>query len=149
VRVGPAPSHQTSVPGEECRRCHAEACPAGAGEQPAERGKERPVCGLIRGTTDLASEHGDLVAQHEQLDVVGALGASRKDGELQQAPENEVDERPEPATHPVPSHRGTVAAPSYLQKSLLSGAIGFSDSTVRRRRSRAWASPADRLLARP
>jgi hypothetical protein len=71
------------MPGENRRRRDAEACPPGAGEQSAECGEESPVSWLIGGTSNLASEHGDLVAQGQQLDVVGALRADHQGNKLQ------------------------------------------------------------------
>jgi hypothetical protein len=44
------------------------------------------------------------VAKCEELDLHGIVAASREDGELEQAADGEVDEGPQPAAHPVPSH---------------------------------------------
>ena len=48
-----------------------ETAPPPSREQPAERSKDRSVCGSVANATmELPLEHADLVAQHHQLDVL-------------------------------------------------------------------------------
>jgi hypothetical protein len=92
------------VPGERRCRRHAEDTPADARAQAAERGQQRSVSGLVGRPSDLASEHGGVVTQCEELDPLGIVAASREDGELEQAADGKLDEGPQPAALPVPSH---------------------------------------------
>jgi hypothetical protein len=50
-----------------------EARPAGSGQDAADRGEQGAVGGLELGSWDLAVEHGELVAQHEDLQVLGSV----------------------------------------------------------------------------
>ena len=55
------------------------------GQQPGQRGQDRAISPGQPGSLDVALEYRDLVAQDEDLDVLGAVGAG---------------EQNEPAGHP-------------------------------------------------
>ncbi len=46
-------------------------------------------------SVDLAAEHRDLVAQHEDFDLCGALAAQHQNQELEEASQRAVGKRPE------------------------------------------------------
>lgn len=115
------------MPGEERLGRHRKAEPGSAGEDAVQRSQEDTVGGLVGRTSDLASEHGDLVAQGKQLDLIGALRAHHDGDKLEYASDTEVDESPKAATRPVPSHRRTVAHTIRVRKALVSDAIGYSE----------------------
>jgi len=114
VRIGPAPRDEATVPGEERLGCHREAAPERAGEEATQCSQEDAVGGLIGRTADLASEHGDLVSQDQELDVLLALGANSEEDELEESADGNECERPELASCSVPSHRanGSRAGPA-------------------------------------
>jgi hypothetical protein len=43
----------------------------------------------------LAAQHCDLMAQHEDLDLLGPFMAQRQHNQLEDAPQRKVDKRPE------------------------------------------------------
>jgi hypothetical protein len=49
-----------------------------AGQQPGQRGQDRPVSPRQSRCLDLTLEYGDLVTQHQDLSVLGAVGAASK-----------------------------------------------------------------------
>jgi len=102
--IGPSSGNEPTVPGEQRLGRHREAGPARAGEEATQRRQERTIGGLVGKTSDLASEHSDLVTQRQQFDLVGALRANHQDSQLQQASEREVGESPQSALHPRPPH---------------------------------------------
>ena len=65
---------------------------AAAGQQPGQRGQDRPVRpGQPRGP-DLALEHGDLVAQEEDLGVLGPVGAGEQGKPAEDAEHRQISE---------------------------------------------------------
>jgi hypothetical protein len=57
-------------------------------------------------SVDLAAEHRDLVAQHEGLDLCGAVTTQHQNQELEDASQRAVGKRPEhrSAIMPAPAH---------------------------------------------
>jgi hypothetical protein len=72
VRVGPRAGDQASVPAQQRLGLHEEARPLGAWQCPAERGEQGAVSGLEPGTCYLSAQHGELVAQNQDLQVLAA-----------------------------------------------------------------------------
>jgi len=98
------PGYKPTVPGEQRLGRHQEAAPARAGEEATQRRQEGTVGGLVGRTSHLTSQHDDLVAQGQQLDLVGPFRPHQDDDKLEHMAKSEVDEGPKPATHPVPPH---------------------------------------------
>ncbi len=92
VWVGPGAGDQPTVPAQQRLGLDQEAGPAGSGEHPADRGEQGSVGGLELGTWALAAEHGDLVAQDEDLQVLGGVAAGEQGEELDGAAYGEVGE---------------------------------------------------------
>ena len=63
-----------------------------AGQQPGQRGQDRPVGPRQLRRLDLALEHGDLVAKDEDLSVLGAVGAGEQSEPAEYPEHQEVDE---------------------------------------------------------
>jgi hypothetical protein len=78
----------------------------------------------------LAAKYDNLVAQCQQFDLVGTLGATRQDAEPEQAPNCEVYEGPQQSPRSSPSHRWDGSRDGRSSdKPLVAGAIMFSDTT--------------------
>jgi hypothetical protein len=71
---------------------HQEAGPAGSREDAADRGEQRPIGRLQLGTWDLSAQDGELVAQHEDFQVLGGLATSQQHEQLDRAAERQVGE---------------------------------------------------------
>jgi hypothetical protein len=72
------PSYEVGVPAQKGPRGddQAQLAELVSGQQPGQGGQDRAVCpGQPRGL-DLPLEHGNLVPQDEDLDVLGAVGTS-------------------------------------------------------------------------
>jgi hypothetical protein len=74
------PSDQIGVPAQEGSRGDDQAHPAelAAGQQPGQRGQDRPVSPRQPRGPGLALEHGDLVAQDQDLGVLDAVGPGQQ-----------------------------------------------------------------------
>jgi hypothetical protein len=85
------------MPAQKClRRHHQSVAPAGR-EQAREGRKQRAICWQQQGAPLLPSEHGQLMPQHEQLNVFGELAAAVRDQQPQHSREGEIGERKEHA----------------------------------------------------
>jgi hypothetical protein len=88
------PPDVVGVPAQEGARGddQAQLAELAAGQQPGQRGHDRPVGpGQPRGL-DLALEHGDLMAQDEDLGVLGAVGAGQQGEPAEHAEHHQVSE---------------------------------------------------------
>jgi hypothetical protein len=65
--VGPAPANKRAVPAKDRLRCDEERTPVLARYETSEEGNEGTVGPGEAGTSDLAAQHGELVAQYEDL----------------------------------------------------------------------------------
>jgi hypothetical protein len=68
-----------------------ERTPALAREQPARGGQERAVGGPKRGPRDLAAQDGELMTEHDDLELLELLGAAGERDELKQASQGDVE----------------------------------------------------------
>jgi hypothetical protein len=73
------------VPAQQGLRLDEEAGPAGPGQDAADGGEQRPVGGLELGSWSLAAEDGELVAQNEDLKILGGI-ATGEEGEQLDGP---------------------------------------------------------------
>jgi hypothetical protein len=92
VQVGPGADDQAAVPAQQRLRLHKAARPARPGQHAADRGQQRPVGGLQPESWDLAAQDGELVAEHQDLKVFGAIAAGRQPEQLDGAAQREVGE---------------------------------------------------------
>jgi hypothetical protein len=70
------------VPAQQRLGRDQEARPAGAGQHAADRGEQRPVGGLEPGPRDLAAQDGELLAQDQDLEILGGVTASEQHQQL-------------------------------------------------------------------
>ena len=63
-----------------------------AGQQPGQRGQDRPVGPRQPRSPGLALEHGDLVAQDQDLGVLGPVGAGEQGEPAEHAEHRQVGE---------------------------------------------------------
>jgi hypothetical protein len=82
LRRGYAQRRLTKVgmPAEQGTRGHEQAqlAKVPAGQQPGQRGQDRPIGRGQPRSPDLAPEHGDLLAQQEDLGVLGLVRAGEQ-----------------------------------------------------------------------
>jgi hypothetical protein len=76
--VGPAAGDEPPVPAEQRLGADEERRPAPPRQGAREPGQQRPIGELELGPGDLATEHGELVAQDEDLDLLGLLAAQEE-----------------------------------------------------------------------
>jgi hypothetical protein len=93
---------------QQRRRSDEKRAPARLRQQPAGRGEEDPVGGAQLRRADLAAQHCELVAQHDDLEFLEPVRAKAQRRELQNASKYEVAERPEQETG-SPENGGTGA----------------------------------------
>jgi hypothetical protein len=95
VRISPAPGDQISVPAQQRRRSHDEHAPRRAAQQPRQRGEKDSIGPVKIRSVSVAAEHGDLVAQDEDFDLLGSVTAQYQNQELEDASQRGVGKRPE------------------------------------------------------
>jgi hypothetical protein len=66
--------------------------PGSSGQNAADRGKQRPIGRLERRPWGLAAQHGELVTQHRDLEVLGGVTAGQQGEELDGAAQRQVGE---------------------------------------------------------
>ena len=93
------------MPTQKRLRRHDQPVSAPLRKHAGERGEEGTIGRPQRGALFLPSEHGELMSQHEQLDVFGDLAAPASDKQPQHSREGEIGEGkqhplmlPEPTT---------------------------------------------------
>ena len=92
MRVGPTAGDQAPVPAQQGLGLHKEARPAGSRQHPADRGQQRPISGLQPGTWDLPPQDGQLMAEDEELQVLGGVAAGEQHEQLDGATPRNVGE---------------------------------------------------------
>ena len=73
-RVGPAAGDEAGVPAQQGSRRHQPQPAQLRGQQPAQRAEERAVDPAQRRAWVVSAQHGNLVAEHQDLDVLGCVG---------------------------------------------------------------------------
>jgi hypothetical protein len=72
----PSAAHELSVPAQQRLRRHDQPVPTARREHPAQRGEKSAIGCSKRRPWLLPAEHQQLMAQNEQLDVLGELAAA-------------------------------------------------------------------------
>jgi hypothetical protein len=85
MRVGPGAGDQTAMPAQQRVRPDEEARPARSRQHATDGGEQGPVCRLQPGTWELATQHGELVAQDEDLQILGSFAAAEQGEQLDRA----------------------------------------------------------------
>ncbi len=89
------------MPTQKRLRRHDELVSAPLRKHAGKRGEEGTIGRPQRGALFLLSEHGELMSQHEQLDVFGDLAAPASDKQPQHSREGEIGEIGEGKQHPL------------------------------------------------
>ena len=71
VRISPLPRDQAAMPPEHGAGCDQPVHPQPSGQEADQRGEHRAVRPVQSWPWMGAAQHGDLVPQHQQLDVLG------------------------------------------------------------------------------
>jgi hypothetical protein len=87
---------EASVPTQPRVGLHHEQRPAVTAERTRERGKDGGVVGFETRTRDLALQHRELVAQHEDLEIFGAIASTAQHEEVEYEADKTVDTRHTP-----------------------------------------------------
>src|ERR1019366_9077256 len=91
VRVGPALLDQRAVPAQDRRWADEERSPVFSRNKTGQEGDEGPVGPGEAGTGDLAVQHGQLVAEYEDLSVLGRGIHPMDANDLNDAPDGTVE----------------------------------------------------------
>ena len=83
----------------------AEGYPSRTGMQTPQGGQQCTIGGLVCATPHLAPKDCHFVAKGEQLDFLELFGTKEQEDQLEEVMDSEIDEGPQLATYPVPSHR--------------------------------------------
>jgi hypothetical protein len=75
--VGPGAGDQAAMPSQQCLGGDKEAGPAGSWQRAADRGEQCPIGGFEPGSWGLAAQHGELVAEDQELEVLGGVPRGR------------------------------------------------------------------------
>ena len=106
--IGPLSPHELAVPAQQGLRRDQQTMAARGRQQTTGRGYQRAVTRSQLRTLDLPTQDLELMAQHEQLDVLDVNVPAAADQQLQQRHEGEVGERHEhhailPGPHDKPA----------------------------------------------
>ena len=98
----PVTGDAATVPLEQGVGCDDPACSTWAGERGGDRAEHGAVSVVDGGSVDLTAEDGELVAEHDDLEVLGAARADREAGKHgDEAVENAGDSRSASAAFPL------------------------------------------------
>src|ERR1019366_4539073 len=92
VWVGPPSPDESALPVEDRPWCDQKRAPSLARHETGEEGDEGPIGPGEAGTGDLTTQNCQLVAQHENLRVLGHLVHPIHEDQLEDAPEEPVEE---------------------------------------------------------
>jgi hypothetical protein len=95
LRIGPLLSDQAAVPGQQAAWGCDPVQPKAAGHQPCQRGEYRPVSPVRPRAGDLPPQHRDLVAEDQDLYVLGGVAARQQGKPAERADYGQVDESDE------------------------------------------------------
>jgi len=97
--VRPLPAYELAVPSEQGRRADEEGDPAIPRDRPTGRREQDPIDGPELGSACGPLQHPELVAEDEDLEVLGAVVPVRSttpDEQTDEGADDEVEERPHP-----------------------------------------------------
>lgn len=95
VRVGPASAHHAAMPGDQRIGRDDERRPPGPREDPTQQGQPGSVLRLEPRARLLTAKDVELVAQHEDLNLVRLAPPEAERHQHDGAAEHEIDERPQ------------------------------------------------------
>ena len=118
-RVCPSPTDHPAVPGDQRVGRDHERRPPRPREDPTEQRQPRAVLRLEPRARLLTTKDVELVAQHEDLDLVRLPPAEAEHRELDDAAEREVDERPRHGISKTPVGRREAATLSTESSTMI------------------------------
>jgi hypothetical protein len=92
VRVGTAARNEPAMPGQERLRPRRERGPRAARKHPAERRHQDPVLRVEGRPPDLAAEDRQLVAEHEDLELLRSIATAEEHDEVEQATDDDAQD---------------------------------------------------------
>jgi len=92
VRISPLARDQAAMPPEHGAGCHQAVHPRRSGQEADQRSEHRAVRPVQPWPRLGAAQHGDLVPQHQQLDVLGRRRAAEQDQPAAQPDEDQVEQ---------------------------------------------------------
>src|ERR1035437_6634281 len=93
------------MPARDRVRPDEEDRPAVTAEHASEHGEDRAVVGFEARTGDLALQHGELMTQHEDLDILGMLAPAAQHQQVDHEPDQTVEAGPTPILAAPQPHR--------------------------------------------
>jgi hypothetical protein len=90
--IGPGVGDQAAVPAQHGLGGDQEAGPVGSWQHAADRGEHGSIGRLQPRSMDLAAQHGELMAQHQDLEVLGGVAAGEQCEQLDGAAQGQVGE---------------------------------------------------------
>ena len=92
VWVGPTAPDQVAVPSQERGRLHQPSLPHPAWQQPRQPSKHRPVSPVQSGSGHLPAQHRNLVAQQQELGILGCRTSRQQRKQSQQLAEDQIEQ---------------------------------------------------------
>jgi hypothetical protein len=92
VRVGPLLDHQAAMPPQDCGRGDQTVSAQARGEASDQRGEHGSVSPIQAWLAVGSAQYRDLVAQHEQLDVLGRGCASEQHQPAEKPTEDQIEQ---------------------------------------------------------
>ncbi len=86
---------QPAVPGQQGARCHDPMEPKPLGQQPRQRGQQRPVGPVQSRPGDLPAQHSDLMPQYQDLGLFGGVGTHEERRPAEQLDHQQIQEAQE------------------------------------------------------
>ena len=93
MRLGPATTNQVPVPAEQALGLDEEPLTASTIKEPTQPSEHRSICGSQGRSGHLATEHGNLVAEHDDFDRKFLVVVSNQAEPLEDSDEGEVEKR--------------------------------------------------------
>jgi hypothetical protein len=91
MRLGPATTNQVPVPAEQALGLDEEPLTASTIKEPIQPSEQRSICGSQGRSGHLATEHGDLVEEHDDFDGQIFVVVSDQAEQLEDSDEGEVE----------------------------------------------------------
>src|SRR5436190_9523874 len=93
MRIPPAARHQLAMPPQQHRRPHQKRRPRPPRQRRTERRQQSPISRPKPRAPDLPPQHPQLMAQHQDLDLLLTLRAQPQHKQLQQPPQHPIEKR--------------------------------------------------------
>jgi hypothetical protein len=91
IRLGPAASHEPSMPGQQRLRLDEERVPAAPRQHSARRGEKSPIAWFKTRLFDLPAKDRQFMAEYEDLQLRRPLTTAEEHDQLQQAAADDVE----------------------------------------------------------